>query len=426
MWRVHVEPLDNGMMLYAHPGAANVSGIGFKAGSIYDPPGLVGMAHYVEHLVSRISRQYPNVHDNDLLFRKYMMGPGKNCNIRTDRWSVFYGNDTLLRRKHMEEIFAVMASFVHPKSRIIDLEGAQIESAAVHEEYFNYGIDVMENLLDDLMHQTMYEGTNNPARHRIDCEVDDLKRITLKNADQFLRRYYVPKNASVIILGPKVEDAKALALRHFRDWDDKRTPILGYDHSEDLPKLSGVRSHETERPGIHQYHCGIGFPTETYKTNDAEAIDVLGEIFEARLELAIRDGNRDFNGGSYRTPVLTERSFVHGMFWASFATISHEFETRAEEIVLREYEQLKNDLVSQKELESAIGSLYNEYLDAFWNTPSDLSERIIDAAVNGDGDLTQMHAFRSKVLRVSRKKVREIANKYFGKNYARVLIKPAP
>ena len=52
MWQVQVIPLDNGMKLYCHPGTANVSGIGFAAGSIYDPKGKVGLAHYIEHAIS--------------------------------------------------------------------------------------------------------------------------------------------------------------------------------------------------------------------------------------------------------------------------------------------------------------------------------------------------------------------------------------
>lgn len=426
-WQVRVITLDNGMRLYCHPTSASVhlSGIGTGAGSIFDPDGEVGMAHVAEHAVCRTSRRHPDGRKVDLLFQKYMGGPDDDINIRTDRTSVFYGHGDLLRQKYMEEIFDAMASFVHPATRLIDAEGFAVEKAAVLQEYYLRGIDSMECLSDDLMHEVMYE--KNPIRRRIDCELDDLKRITLNDLRKFLRRYYVPRNAFAVILGPTVESAKAMAERYFHDWEGRSVPTLDYDHSDDFPTFQSVRSCEVVRRGIHQYHCGIGFPTKTFLTLDplhAEALDIARNIMERRLNWALREGNRHPRKGAYRTPVYTERSFVHGMFWATFATNSREFEARAEEIVLKEYKRLTTDLVFHDELQSAAESIHNAYLDAFWNVPLNLCEMIIHAATNGDPDLKKLHARRENIRRVTRRLVREVAREYFTDHYARVLIKP--
>jgi predicted Zn-dependent peptidase len=318
-----------------------------------------------------------------------------------------------------------MASFAHPKTRIIDPERLLIEGGAVHQEFHLRGKDVMETLLDDLLHRTMY--TTNPVRHRVDCEVKDLKNITQKDIERFLRRYYVPKNAFAIILGPKVEDAKALAEHYFRDWEGKSVPIFDYDHSDDLPELSSVRSFELERAEIGQYHFAIGFPTEGYASADGATLDVIKNILEYRLNWLLREENRDVDKGVYRTPVYTERSLVHGLIEATFATTSREFEARAEEVVLGEFRKLATELVQRDELETMTEVSRNGYLDAFWNIPASLCELIADAATNDDGNLDGLHAYREEILRVNRRKIREVAAKYFGagKNYARVLIKPA-
>jgi len=425
MWQVQVVPLGNGMKLYCHPGNTNLSGIGFAAGSIRDPKGKVGLAHYVEHVITGRSERYPDARELDLLMWKYMGGADNNRNIRTDRTSVFYGHGDLLRRKHMLTVFDMMASFVHPKTRIVDPERLLIEAGAVHQEFYLRGKDFIESLLDDLFHRTMY--TKNPIRHRVDCEVEDLKSITPQDVERFLRRYYVPKNAFAIILGPKTEDAKAMAERYFADWEGKSTPILDYDHTDDFPELSSVRSFELERAGIGQYHFAIGFPTEGYTSADGAALDVIKDILEYRLNLLLRDGNRDVDKGVYRTPTYTERSFVHGFIEATFATTSRSFEARAEDIVLGEFRRLTTELVPHDELETMIEVSRNAYLDAFWNVPLSLSELIIYAATNEDTDLQGLHAYRGEILRINRRKIREVANKYFskGKNYARVLIKPA-
>ena len=243
----------------------------------------------------------------------------------------------------------------------------------------------MESLLNDLMHRTMYK--KNPVRNRVDCEIEDLKNITLGDAERFLRRYYVPKNAFAIILGPKVEDAKAMAERYFGDWEGKSIPILDYDRAEDFPELSSIRSFELARPGIRQYHLAIGFPTETYKTSDGATLDVIRNILEFRLNLLLREGNRDLEKGVYRVPLYTERSFVHGLIEATFATTSREFTAHAEEVVLGEFRRLTTELVLHEELEMAVEVNRNTYLDAFWNAPGNLCELIIDAATNEDGGL---------------------------------------
>jgi predicted Zn-dependent peptidase len=416
------------MKLYCHPTSASVhvSGVGLGAGSIYDPDGAVGMAHLAEHVVCRTSRRHPEGRKVDLLFQKYMGGPDDDINIRTDRTNVFYGHGDLLRQKYMEEIFDVMASFVHPATRLIDEEGLAVEKAAVLQEYYLRGIDFMEVLSDDLMHKVMYE--KNPIRRRIDCEPDDLKHITLNDLRKFLRRYYVPRNAFAVILGPTVESAKATAERYFRDWEGRSVPTLDYDHSDDFPTLTSVRSCEVVRRGIHQYHCAIGFPTKTLLTLDplhAEALDVIRTILERRLNWALREANHHPRKGAYRTPVYTERSFAHGMLWATFATNNREFEAQAEEIILKEYELLRVELVPHDELQSASESIHNAYLDAFWNVPLNLCEMIIHAATNGDADLEKLHARRENIQRVTRKLVREVAREYFTQNYARVLIRPA-
>jgi predicted Zn-dependent peptidase len=425
MWQVQVVPLENGMTLYCHPTAANVnvSTIAFAAGSTRDPKGKTGLSHVGEHATTGRSKRYPNAREVDLLLWRYLGDADANRNIRTDLTSVAYGHGDLRRRKHMLAVFDLMASFVHPKTRIIELSRLQIEAGAVHQEYHLRGMDVMQTLLNDLMHRTMYE--KNPVRNRVDCEVADLKSITLQDIKLFLRRYYVPRNASVVILGPKVEDAKALALRYFRDWEDQSIPALDYDHGDDFPKITSVRSYEIER-NIGQYHLAIGFPTESYKTPDAATLDVVRNILEARLGWALRERNRDINKGAYRTPVFTERSSMHGLIQATFATTDRDFAAYGERVVLREFRKLTTDLVGHEELKSMRESILNDYAYAFENTTIDLCEMIVEAATNEDSSLEGLHSYRGELARVNRKRIREVANKYFaGRNYARVLIKPA-
>jgi predicted Zn-dependent peptidase len=52
-------------------------------------------------------------------------------------------------------------------------------------------------------------------------------------------------------------------------------------------------------------------------------------------------------------------------------------------------------------------------------------ELIIEAASNDDEQLEHLYGFKERMQKINRRKLREIANKYFTNGYAHVLMKPA-
>ena len=357
----------------------------------------------------------------ELRREKYRGGPDADINVRIDRSSTFYGHDSILYRQHMLECFNMYASLL--KDKTTNMEALQLESAAVHQEYYLYGIDYIPNLVDDLIHEVMYD--RNPARNRVDCRPEDLSAINLQRVSSFVRKYYVPSNMFIVLLGPSFHDSKKMVERLFGRLPQVESPKLDLDLSERFPNLTHTRSLEIERPGIHQYHLGIGFPTETYLSKDAEALDTLSRILAFRVKLKLREGNRDFNKGVYRALSYTPRTFAHGLIYVSVATTSAEFIREAEETIISECKRLREEPVSSEELEAMTRSLLYSYRNAFIKSPGVLSELIIESVCNGDEDLIHLHSFRDRLRKVTRRKIMEVANKYFClPNYGRVLIKP--
>ncbi len=419
---VKVGRLSNGMLFYSQydwSGSSNLAGIGIMAGSVHAPPNRIGLPHLVEHLLARESLKYPS-EDAELIFEKFLGGPDDDINIRIDRISTHFGFGDLIRKKDMLQCLDVMAHFLRDK--IVTSEGIDVEKAAVLNEYYLRGIDVVPTLLEDLFHNIAYE--QNPARFRIDCEEEDLLKIKRSQINSFIKRHYVAGNMFLIMLGPKFEEVRELAKEYFGDWEQKPKPEFMYDHSDDFPILHSVKSFETARD-IGQYHLALGFHTENYMSGDVEAIDVLAKILAFRLRRRRRDGNRDFNGGVYRAKVEISRSFIHGLIYAKFATTSPEFIKKAEDIVLEEFYRLKQELVRDCELEAMKYRMDTEYLQAFRKVPEILAEMIIEAACNGDEELARLHSFRQRLHKIKSKRLLNVANKYFTSNYLRVLIKPA-
>lgn len=413
--------LENGLRYYAQCDRVSaVSGIGMIGGSIHDPPGKSGMAHLAEHVLCRRSR----THDSktvDLVLEKYMGGPDACINVRIDRSSTFFGHGDLLRQSYMFESFEMFSRML--RDQLISTEDLEVEKAAVHQEYYLRGLDEMNNLVDDLMHQVLYE--KNPARRRIDCEPVELETISLSQLKYFIKRHYVPRNMFVVMLGPSHREVAEAAKKQFSDWDlNKSKPELDYDGTDDVPCLNQIRSLEVERSGIHQYHWGIGFPTESFNSEDAEVIDVLSRIWAFRLRTALREKNRSFHKGVYRALSYTPRTFCHGLLYVWFATKDQDFAKQAEEVVLQECENLKKSLVSEEEFDAMVHNLSSDFAYAFRQGPEQLSELIIASVCNGDEDLIRLHTIGQRIKKVTRRKILAVANKYFTKKYASVLIKP--
>ena len=415
--------LPNGVRFYSQydwSGSTNLAGIGIKAGAIHVPPGCVGLPHLAEHLLARESLKYPS-DEVDLIFEKFLGDPDEDINIRIDRISTHFGFGDLLRRKDMLDCLDVMAHFLRDK--IVTSKGIDVEKSAVHNEYRLRGTDVTPVLLDDLFHRTAY--TTNPARLRIDCEKDDLLKIKRSQIISFIKKHYVTENLFLVVLGPRFEEVRELTKKYFGDWEAKPKPQLNYDDSDNFPTLTSVSSHEESRRGINQYHFALGFHTENYASKDAEALQVLARILAFRLRHRLRDGNRIFDGGIYRANVEISKSFTHGLIYATFATTNGEFAKNGEDVVLEEFNRLKEELVSDREFDAMIYRINTTHLEAFRKVPEALAEMVIEAVCNGDEELTQLHSFRQRLHKIKRKKLLAVANKYFTPNYIRVLIKPA-
>jgi predicted Zn-dependent peptidase len=344
-----------------------------------------------------------------------------DIDISIDKTSIYFGFDNQLRREVMLFCLDVIANLL--RDRIVNLQGVEVEEAAIHNEYFLNGVDDPFSTIYDGMHETMYE--RNPVRFRIDCEVEDLKRITPHHVRRFIKRHYIPQRTFLIAFGPKFAEVAELAKRYLGDWKSTSTePALGYDHSDNLPLLTSVKSLEIPRAGIHQFHLSLGFPTGTYLSKDAEILDVLARIWAYRLRMKLREQNRDFNKGVYRVLAFTFRSFLHGLIFSWFATISEEFVKQGEEIALQEAWRFKQELVDERELDVIRRSVDDAFLYAFNRMPGLLAEMVVKATCNGDEDLIHLHSFRKRLHRITRRKLREVANKYFTRNYARILIRP--
>lgn len=416
MQRVTTGVLKNGFRFYAHINPRDhVSGVGVRAGSVHDPPEKSGLCHLAEHMVAHFSRE------EELVWETY--AGEDNTNIRVDRTSTFYGHDDLFKRDYMWELFDIVAKHLrHPALERVHL--VRTEQAAVRNEYLEHGKDNITDTLETLLHEEMYE--KNPVRNRIDCEEESLKRITVHDVTEFVKKYYVANNMFAIVLGPSFQEVKKSAERKFSDFPARPVPQLPYEHTESLPVLPGVKSVERAWPDIHQWHSAIAFPIPPLGSRDDEVFAVLGRILKFRVIDGIRRQNYEWDGGAYHPRVELFRSHLHGMLAVMCATPTEESARLCEEKIIAECESLRAQWVQEKELVAMRTALHDAYIGAFQEYSSVLAEMIIEATTSGDEELQRLTSYLGRLARVGMKSIRRVANEYLTPDrYLRIIIKPA-
>ncbi len=409
--------LPNGLRYYGRfDRVANAGGIGMKFGSMHAPGGKCGLPHFVEHLLSRSASKYSDEETN-LILRRYLGGPDSDINVRIDRHSTFYGHLMLLKPSHMRKCFDLFAHML--KDRIVDVQDLEIERSRIQNEHCLRGVDIMDELLWETLHEMAYR--NNPARYRVDCLPNELASISLSEVRAFIRKNCVPRNIFIVVLGPRFKVAERMACEYFQDWPDQPVPELDYDLSDGYAPLKEPVVRVISRSGISQDHVMIGFPVEEFGGKNHYGLRVLVHILEHLLYTPLQEHSR----GVYRNPILLSQSKFHGLLTVNFATVHPDFVEPGIVSVSDLCRRLRESLVDPNVFNATVHRTFYEWVGPFVNDANELLELIIDSAANGDEDLMLLHAGRAELEKVTRRTIMNLANQFLTPEFLKVHIKPA-
>lgn len=415
---VSFKDLPNGMRYYGRfDQVANASGIGVKCGAMNAPLGKTGLPHLAEHILCRSTKKYA-AREVELVLRRYLGDADNDWNVRIDKYSTFFGHLMLLRPSHMRACFDMFANML--RDRIINQEGNDIEQSRVINEYYLRGADVMEELLWDTLHSEVYK--SNPARHRIDCLPNELQSVSVRDLINFTRRQCVPRNMFLIVLGPRFKVAERMAYKYFADLPDLPAPEPIFDPSKYQETILEHKVCTIERPGIGQDHIMLGFSIEEFGGRNHYALQVLVNILNNHL---LVEKLQEHSRGVYRSPVMLSQSKYHGLLTISFATKDRDFVQEGIDRAMNACNELREQLVDPEVFRSALYRTFYEYIGPFVNDANQLLEMIIDSAANGDEDLVTLHSGKQELEKVTREKIRALANQFLTDKFVTVHIRPA-
>jgi zinc protease len=272
--------LANGLrvVLFADPSKPTATvNITYLVGSLHENYGETGMAHLLEHLIFKGSKNFPKP---DVEFsRRGFHNNGSTWLDRTNYFSTFQASDDNLKWAIDWSADAMVNSFIAKK----DLDS---EMTVVRNEYESGENDPMRVMLTRM--QSMLYDWHNYGNSTIGAR-SDIENVRIANLQAFYRMYYQPDNAVLIVAG-KFDEAKTLGwiARAFGKIPKPKRSLPAFWTVE--PTHDGERFFTVRRAGeVQLVMVGYRVPSSLSPQSLATGIaaEILGDTPNGRLHQAL-------------------------------------------------------------------------------------------------------------------------------------------
>jgi len=200
--------LSNGMKILVkedHRAPVVTTQVWYKVGSSYEPNGITGISHVLEHMMFKGTEKYPAGEFSRIIAEN---GGSENA---------FTGRDYTAYFQTME------------KSRLpisMELEADRMRNLVLSPKEFAKEVNVVmeerrlrtedkpRSLTSEHFRAVAF--TNSPYKNPIIGWMDDLKSLTVEDLEPWYQRWYAPNNATLVVVGDvNADDVYQLAKDHF-------------------------------------------------------------------------------------------------------------------------------------------------------------------------------------------------------------------
>jgi zinc protease len=336
--------LPNGLKLLVkedHRAPVVISQIWYKVGSSYEPGGITGISHALEHMMFKGTQKYPPG-----AFVHIIAANGGEENAETSDDYTFYYQELASDKLNLS----------------FQLEADRMRNLLLSPQEFAKEIQVVISerhmRTDDIPDSLTYERfaaaahISSPYHQPVIGWIDDLNHMTAQDLRQWYQNWYAPNNATIVVVGDvKPQAVLALATTYFGTIATSSIPAL--KPQQEIPPL-GTRRLTVKTPAQLPWIV-MGYNVPSLKTAKepwhAYALEVLAGILDggssARLSKDILRGTQsatDANAG-YALYSRLDTLFTLDATPATGHTLS-ELETA----LLKQVQQLQTQLVSNEEL----------------------------------------------------------------------------
>ncbi len=232
------QTLGNGLRVIVkedHRAPTVVSMVWYKAGSVDEFNGTTGVAHVLEHMMFKGTREVPGGE-----FSRIVAAAGGRENAFTSR--DFTGYHQQLHKSRLELAFRLEADRM--ANLVISKEEFDKEIKVVMEERRLRTEDQPRGVVNEQLMSAVF--TAHPYGRPVVGWMSDLQNMTYTDALDWYNRWYAPNNAIIVVAGDvAAKDVFALAEKYFGALKPK---VLPARKPQDEPAQRGMRRISVKAP----------------------------------------------------------------------------------------------------------------------------------------------------------------------------------
>ncbi len=397
--------LENGMQVVVIPdrrAPVVTHMVWYRVGSADETAGQSGLAHFLEHLMFKGTRNHPMGQFSE---RVSQIGGEENAFTTTDYTAYFQR----VAKENLREMMTFEAD------RMTDLvlteEVVAPERDVILEERRMRVENDPGSLLGEALTSILYR--NHPYGRPVIGWMHEIEALTGAKALDFYRRYYTPNNAVLVIAGDVTpEEVRRLAEETYGTIEPRPEAVRGERPAE--PPSVGARTVTVKDEKVREPQLTRTYVVPSQNTadgNEAEALRVLAEVIgggsTSRLydKLVRGDGPATYAGAYYQSNAVNDGRFaVYGVpkEGVTLAALGERIEAVIAEV--------RDKGVTDEEITRAKNAVIAQAIYA--QDSQQAMARIIGTALMTGSSLEQVQTWPERVSRVTAEDVRSAARKY--------------
>ncbi len=416
--KVHEATLSNGLKVIIkedHRSPVVVSQLWYKVGSSDEPPGLTGISHVLEHMMFKGTQRYKPGE-----FSRIIAEQGGRDNAFTDRdYTVYFQQ---LEKSRLPISLELEADRM--QNLLLQETELKPELRVVMEERRMRTDDQPESLVHEKFMATAYQV--HPYMHPVIGWMADLEKLTVKDVRDWYQRWYVPNNATLVVVGDVVpREVFALARQYFGPIPSR--PLQRSPPAAEPPQTE-MRQAEVSVPAEVPYLL-LGFHTPSLTKKDEwepYALDVLSGILDGGA--SARFSRQLIREQQIATGVDSDYSPAArfpGTFTISGIPAQGHNLGELKAAILAQLERIKREPATPEELKRVKAQVVARQV---YNRDSVFSQAMLIGMLETVGlDWHFIDGYVGRVRAVTAQQVQEVARKYLvDSNMTLVSLNPLP
>lgn len=451
LMKTRIYTLDNGLTVYLSVNNEKPriqTYIAVRTGSRNDPPETTGLAHYLEHLMFKGTRQfgtsdytaeaplldsiqnrfevyrtlkdslqrrayYHGIDSLSQLAAKYFIPNEYDklmSSIGAEGTNAYTGNDVTcyvndIPANEVENWLKIEAD----RFQNMVIRGFHTELEAVYEEY-NIGLASDGNKMFAALMAKLFPGHPYGTQTTIGTQ-EHLKNPSIVNIKNYFNRYYVPNNVAVCMAGDfNPDEVIALIDKYFGTWK----PNADLSQPQYAPIPDRTAPADTTVVGQESENIYMAWKFDKAASFQADTLDVIADMLSngkaGLFDLDLDQQMKWLGGGAFTLPLTEYSGFIVAGFPKEGQTLD-EVKT----LMLGEIDKLKKGDFSEELVKAVVNNMKLRFYTTLESNDG-RADMFVDAFINNK-DWKDVVCRLDRISGITKQQIVDFANRHFLDNY---------